>query len=105
MSVRMFGAGHKGRTARLGWLVQRGDGLKGLRNAERGVNAKFGEAAKSVCECVCVWWWWGGLVYEDSHLQLILQHVCVFVHQWHHKLQSVCVCWQAVCAHPSMCQV
>lgn len=54
MSVRMFGAGHKGRTARLGWLVQRGDGLKGLRNAERGVNAKFGEAAKSVCVSVCV---------------------------------------------------
>lgn len=54
MPVRMFGAGDKGRTARLGWLVQRGDGLKGLRNAERGVNAKFGEAAKSVC-VVVVW--------------------------------------------------
>lgn len=60
----------------------------------KGGNRKFGEAAK------------GGERegYKDSHLQLILQCVCVFVHQWHHKLQCVCVCWQAVCAHPSMCQ-
>lgn len=46
--------------------------------------------------------WRVGAGSKDSHLQLILR--CVFVHQWHHKLQCVCVCWQAVCAHPSMCQ-